>query len=79
MSPVWEPDPMSQPLTPAELAAYRARQRSRSRALGLILAGLAVLFFAITLVKIKHAADLRHATAVAKPAAPAAPGAPSGH
>jgi hypothetical protein len=66
---------MSQELTPAELAAFRARQRSRSRALGLILVALAVLFFAITLVKIKHAADLRHAQA----AAPAAQGAPAEH
>lgn len=29
-------------------------QRGRNRAMGLILAGLAVLFFAITIVKMKH-------------------------
>ena len=32
----------------------KAIQRGRNRAVGLILAGLAVLFFAITIVKIKH-------------------------
>jgi hypothetical protein len=56
---------MSQPLTPSELAAFRARQRSRSRALALVLAALVVLFFVITLVKIKDGADARHAAALA--------------
>ena len=51
---------MSQPLTPAELAAFRARQKSRSRALGVVLVALAMLFFAITIVKIKGASDARH-------------------
>jgi len=32
--------------------ARRVRQRSRNRALGLVLAGLALLFFAITIVKL---------------------------
>ncbi len=45
---------MTQPLTPAELAAFRARQKSRSRALALVLVGVAVLFFAITLVKLRE-------------------------
>jgi hypothetical protein len=44
---------MSQPLTPSELAAFRARQKSRSRALALVLVALVVLFYAITLVKLK--------------------------
>ena len=38
--------------TPPDLAEYRARQRGRNRALGLVLAFFAVLFFVITLVKI---------------------------
>jgi hypothetical protein len=46
-------------LTPAELAAFRARQKSRSRALALVLMALVVLFFAITIVKIKNGADAR--------------------
>jgi hypothetical protein len=51
-----EPDPMNSPappLTPAELAAFRARQRSRSRALALVLIALVLLFFAITIVKLR--------------------------
>ncbi|MDE2563483.1 MAG: cytochrome oxidase small assembly protein [Sphingomonadales bacterium] len=35
------------------MEAFRARQRSRNRALGLVLAALVVLFFAITIVKMK--------------------------
>lgn len=55
---------MSQPLTPTELAAFRARQKSRSRALALVLVALVVLFFVITLVKIKDGAAARqHAAA----------------
>lgn len=40
--------------TPPEfdMAEYRARQRGRNRVLGLLLVFLAVLFFAITLVRI---------------------------
>jgi hypothetical protein len=61
MSPqALESDLMSQPLTPSELAAFRARQKSRSRALALVLVALAVLFFAVTIVKIKGASDARH-------------------
>lgn len=56
---------MTQPLTPAELAAFRARQKSRSRALALVLVALAILFFAVTIVKIKGAADARHRDALA--------------
>lgn len=39
-------------MTPEEEALIRARQKSRSIVLGLILAGLVVLFYAITIVKI---------------------------
>jgi hypothetical protein len=56
---------MSQPLNPvpltaAELAAFRARQKSRSRALALVLIAIVVLFFAITLVKLRQEAALGH-------------------
>ncbi len=64
---------MSLPLTPAELAAFRARQKSRSRALGLVLVALAVLFFALTIVKIKGAADARRTAAPAAGVSQAAP------
>ena len=63
---------MSQPLTPSELAAFRARQKSRSRALALVLVALAVLFFVITLVKIKDGAAARHPAAMATQPAPGA-------
>jgi len=46
-------DPLTEPLTPPELAALRARQRSRSLALAWVLVALVVLFFAITLVKMR--------------------------
>lgn len=46
-----QPD-TAQPDAAPDLTEYRARQRGRNRALGLILAFLAVLFFVITLVKI---------------------------
>jgi len=65
---------MSQPMTPSELAAFRARQKSRSRALALVLVALVVLFFVITLVKIKDGAAARH-QAVAPVATQPAPGA----
>lgn len=39
-------------MTAAETRLIRARQDSRSRVLGIILAGLCLLFFAITIVKI---------------------------
>ncbi|WP_226018286.1 hypothetical protein [Novosphingobium sp. FKTRR1] len=47
-----------------DLAAFRARQKARNRVLGVILIALAVLFFAITIVKI--------ATPPPKPSAQAA-------
>jgi len=43
----------NRPLTPVELATFRARQRSRSRALAVVLLALVVLFFAITIVKLR--------------------------
>ncbi|WP_420381869.1 hypothetical protein [Novosphingobium sp.] len=46
--------PADRPLTPTELAAFRARQKSRSRALALVLLALVVLFFAITIVKLRE-------------------------
>jgi hypothetical protein len=39
------------PPTGPDLEQFRARQRSRNRALGIVLGSLAVLFFAITIVK----------------------------
>jgi|GEM_PF-1501950 hypothetical protein len=67
-----------QPLTPAELAAFRARQKSRSRATALVLIALAVLFFAITLVKLREESirDAHTLQQVAKPVAPRAPVSP---
>lgn len=44
-------DPIS-PLSEADLEAFRARQKSRNRVMGLVLGGLAILFFAITIVKL---------------------------
>ncbi len=40
--------------TPAEAAELHRRQRGRNVALMVVLASLAVLFFAITLVKLGH-------------------------
>jgi hypothetical protein len=37
---------------PPDQDAYRARQRSRNRVMGLVLGGLAILFFAITIAKL---------------------------
>ena len=37
---------------PVDGRAFRARQRSRNRVVGLLLGGFAVLFFAITIVKL---------------------------
>jgi len=59
---------MTPPLTPSELAAFRARQKSRSRALALVLVALVVLFFGITLVKIRDGAAARHQAVLAAPA-----------
>lgn len=39
-------------MSDADLAAFRARQKSRNRMMGLVLGGLAILFFAITIVKL---------------------------
>ena len=51
---------MTQILSDTQVAALRARQRSRNRALGLVLVALAALFFAITIVKIgSHAKQLQ--------------------
>ena len=38
-------------MTPEELAEYRARQKSRARVFGLLLGALAILFYAITIVR----------------------------
>lgn len=43
---------------PIDDKAWRERQRSRNRVLGLILGGLALLFFAITIAKLGIAGDV---------------------
>lgn len=43
-----------------ELQQFRARQRSRSKALAVVLGAMVVLFFAITIVKIAKQAEHRH-------------------
>jgi len=48
--------PTARPLTPAETEELRARQRSRNRAMGLVLGFLVILFFAISIVKITEMA-----------------------
>ncbi|MFC4294401.1 hypothetical protein ACFO0A_04935 [Novosphingobium tardum] len=48
MNDIHEPPVISE----AEMAAYRARQRGRNRVMGLVLGGLAILFFAITMAKL---------------------------
>ena len=65
---------MTQLPSDPDLALFRARQRSRNRALGLVLVMLAALFFAITIVKIGgHAKQLQdEKRAHAAGAAPAA-------
>ena len=45
-------DSVRPPLSGDELELFRARQRSRNRAMGIVLGALAVLFFAISIVKI---------------------------
>lgn len=47
-------EPERRPFTADESRLIRARQASRSRIMALILAGLCVLFFAITVVKIGY-------------------------
>ena len=39
-------------MSAAETEAWRARQKSRNRVMGLVMGGLAILFFAITIVKL---------------------------
>jgi hypothetical protein len=46
------PDGRPVAMTPAELAEYRRRQRSRALVMALALGALAILFFAISLAKI---------------------------
>lgn len=40
------------PMTPEQTKLYRQRQRSRNKVLGLVLISFAILFFAISIVKI---------------------------
>jgi hypothetical protein len=49
-------NPTLRTLTPSESEQLRARQRSRNRVLGVILLSMAVLFFAISIVKISEMA-----------------------
>lgn len=51
---------MNEPLNKEQTELYRARQRGRNRVLGVILLALAVLFFAITIVKIAGQAGGTH-------------------
>lgn len=44
-----------------DLVAFRARQKARNRALGIVLGALVVLFFAITIVKLGVQAEHRQA------------------
>ena len=44
--------PMNPPIVPGESEQIRARQRSRNLVVGLILGGLVILFYAISIVKI---------------------------
>lgn len=46
------PPPTVAAMTAAETEAWRARQKSRNRIMGLVMGGLAILFFAITIVKL---------------------------
>lgn len=53
------------------------RRRSRNRGLGLVLAGLVLLTFAVTIVKLSEGADIRgfdHTPETLPPAAAPAPG-----
>ena len=51
--------------TPAERAAFAAKRRSRNIALGVLLGLLVVLFFGITIVKMKDGPAVSPAAAVA--------------
>jgi hypothetical protein len=44
--------PTQPAMTPEEQAEYQARQKSRAKVMAIILVGLCVLFYAITIVKI---------------------------
>ncbi|WP_197274580.1 hypothetical protein [Novosphingobium sp. AAP83] len=41
-----------EPMTPEQTELYRQRQRSRNKVLGIVLISFAILFFAISIVKI---------------------------
>jgi hypothetical protein len=43
---------MTETPTPPDMKQFRARQKSRNLALGLVLVGLVVLFYAITFVRL---------------------------
>jgi hypothetical protein len=45
-------DPQDNAIDKIDMVAFRARQKARNRALGLVLGALVVLFFAITVVKL---------------------------
>lgn len=47
-------------LSKEESALYRARQRSRNKVMGIVLGSLAILFFAISIVKIAAQATGKH-------------------
>ncbi|MBB3988755.1 hypothetical protein [Croceicoccus naphthovorans] len=44
-------------MTPEEETQFKARQKSRNKALGFVLVGLVVLFFALTIVRFPDAED----------------------
>ncbi|WP_170235002.1 hypothetical protein [Croceicoccus sediminis] len=45
-------------MTPEDQKQLEARRKSRNRALGLVLLGLVVLFFALTIVRFPDADDI---------------------
>lgn len=49
-----EPVPDQPPADPFDEAEYRRRQRHRANVMALILGGLAILFFLITIAKIQY-------------------------
>ncbi|MDR7102437.1 hypothetical protein [Croceicoccus sp. BE223] len=50
-------------MTPEEQKQFQTRQKSRNKALGLVLVGLVVLFFALTIVRFPDADDRAAAAA----------------
>ncbi len=50
-------------MTPEEQRQFQIRQRSRNKALGFVLVGLVVLFFALTVVRFPDAEDRAAAAA----------------